>query len=432
MKNVLIITYYWPPMGGGGVQRWLKTSKYLKNNSDWNPIIFTVKNAEISIHDNNLEEEVKDLTVLRSSIWEPFKLYKFITGRRNEAINPGFLKTSDKKSFLDNFSMWIRSNFFIPDAKCFWITPAYKQLKKILKKYKIDVIVSTGPPHTTHLIAMKVKKEYKIPWLADFRDPWTNIDFYQKLNLSLIADRMHRNYELNVLKNADIVTTVSKSWADDFYKIYNREIIVINNGFDPEDFAIKSPKVLDANFSITHAGSMNGDRNHDVFWKTLKDMCDSLPDFREKLEVKLIGPIDFSVRKSISKYNLNENVTIIDQLTHDKVINHLISSQLLYLPLNNSLNIRGIVPGKTYEYIAAKRPIICIGDTKGDTAKILNQTNSGYIFSFLDSNSLKEKLLYFYSMFKNDEIQVFSKNISIYSRKELSMKFVDIFNKMNS
>tara|TARA_Y100000385_G_scaffold262017_1_gene293310 strand:- start:1469 stop:2767 length:1299 start_codon:yes stop_codon:yes gene_type:complete len=432
MKNVLIITYYWPPMGGGGVQRWLKTSKYLKNNSDWNPIIFTVKDAETSIHDNSLEKEVKDLTVLRSSIWEPFKLYKLLTGRRNEAINPGFLKTSNKKSFLDNFSMWIRSNFFIPDAKSFWITTAFKQLQKIFKKYKIDIIVSTGPPHTTHLIAMKVKKKYKIPWLADFRDPWTNIDFYQKLKLSLIADKIHRYYELNVLKNADIVTTVSESWAEDFYKIYNREIIVINNGFDPEDFEKKSSKVLDNKFSITHAGSMNGDRNHDIFWATLKAICDSHLDFREKLEVKLIGPIDFSVRESISKYNLNKNVTFIDELPHDKVINHLISSQLLYLPLNNSSNISGIIPGKTYEYIAAKRPIICIGDTNGDTAKILTQTNSGYIFSLLDSNSLEEKLLYFYSMFKNNDLKVFSKNISIYSRKKLSTKFVDIFNKMNS
>jgi hypothetical protein len=432
MKNVLIITYYWPPMGGGGVQRWLKTSKYLKDNSDWNPIIFTVKNAEISINDESLLEEVKDITVLRSSIWEPFKLYKIFTGRKKEKINPGFLNTSNKKSFLDKISIWIRGNFFIPDAKLFWLQPAYRELKKILKSRKIDIIVSTGPPHTTHLIANKIKKNFDIPWLADFRDPWTNIDFYQKLNLSFLADKIHKNLELQILRNANVVTTVSKSWAEDFQKIYKREIVIINNGFDPADFEKKSNSSLDSSFSITHAGSMNADRNHEIFWKTLNEICTFNSDFSKNLEVKLIGPIDFSVRESIDKFNLNNNVTFIDQLSHNMVIDNLISSQLLYLPLNNSSNISGIIPGKTYEYIASKRPIICIGDINGDTAEIINQTNSGVNFSFDDFDVFKQMLLHFYSKFKENNLNISSKKISIYSRRKLAENFVDVFEKMSS
>tara|TARA_B100000965_G_scaffold402101_1_gene427325 strand:+ start:146 stop:1444 length:1299 start_codon:yes stop_codon:yes gene_type:complete len=432
MKNVLIISYYWPPMGGGGVQRWLKTSKYLKRCSDWNPIILTVNNAEISIYDESLLDEVKDITVLRSPIWEPFRLYKMFTGRKNEKINPGFLSTSNKKSFFDNFSMWIRGNIFIPDAKCFWINPAYKVIKNFLKSKKIDVVVSTGPPHTTHLIANKIKKKYNIPWLADFRDPWTNIDFYHKLKLSFISDKIHKKLELKVLKNANVVTTVSKSWAKDLYKIYNREISVINNGFDPEDFDSKNIINLDSNFTITHAGSINADRNHNIFWETLNELCISNNDFRENLEIKLIGPIDFSVRESIDKFNLNQNVTIIDQMPHNFVIKNLISSQLLYLPLNNSPNVNGIIPGKTYEYMASRRPIICIGNVKGDTAEILNQTKTGYTCSFDDFDCLKEKILYFYSLYLKKKLIIKSENISIYSRKELAIKFTNIFEKMNS
>lgn len=432
MKNVLIISYYWPPMGGGGVQRWLKTSKYLKSCSNWNPIIFTVKNNEISINDESLLDAVKDITVLRSSIWEPFKLYKIFTGRKKEKINPGFLNTTNKKSYLDKISIWIRGNLFIPDAKLFWLQPAYKELIKILNSRKIDVIVSTGPPHTTHLIANKIKKKFDIPWLADFRDPWTNIDFYKKLNLSFFADKIHKNLEQKILRNANVVTTVSKSWAKDFYKISKREIVVINNGFDPADFEKKSNLNLDSNFSITHAGSMNADRNHEIFWKTLNELCASNADFSKNLEVKLIGPVDFSVRESIYKFDLHNNVTFIDQLSHNMVIDNLISSQLLYLPLNNSSNISGIIPGKTYEYIASKRPIICIGDSNGDAAEIINQTNSGFTFSFDDFDLFKQKLLLLYLRYKENNLNISSKNFSIYSRRKLAENFADVFEKMSS
>ena len=230
MKKVLIISYYWPPMGGSGVQRWLKTSKYLRD-FNWEPIICTAKDPEISMFDKSLESEIpENLEVLRIPIWEPFKLYRLLTGRKTEKINPGFLKTSDKESIFEALSIWIRGNLFIPDAKRFWINTATKTLSKYLKKNKVDIIVSTGPPHTTHLIAMQVSKKFNIPWLADFRDPWTKIDFYHKFNLSKRADTIHKKLELEVLNNANEITTVSESWSNDFLNLSNRKPIVINNG----------------------------------------------------------------------------------------------------------------------------------------------------------------------------------------------------------
>ena len=431
MKKVLIITYYWPPMGGGGVQRWLKTSKYLRGY-DWNPIICTAKDAEISMYDKSLEVDItENLEVIRVPIWEPFKLYRLLTGRKKEKVNPGFLKKSDKESIFEGISLWIRGNLFIPDAKRFWYRPAVRKLSKYLKNNSVDVIVSTGPPHTTHLIAMHISKKFNVPWLADFRDPWTKIDFYHKLNISLRAEKIHKNLELKVLKNADAITTVSESWSNDFFKLSDREPIVINNGYDPADFINKSIIKLDASFSITHAGSMNADRNPDIFWEALSSLIKEVSRFKNDLNVKLIGPVDISVIKSIQKNNLNDYVTYTDNLNHDKVIDNLVSSQLLFLPLNNSPNVSGIIPGKTYEYIAAQRPILCVGDISGDTAKILNKTNAGSVVGFDDKELIKEELLRFYNLYKLRKLDVDSDNYKIYSRKALAAKFANVFEQIS-
>jgi hypothetical protein len=432
MKKVLIITYYWPPIGGGGVQRWLKTSKYLRDYN-WEPVICTAKDPEISMYDESLEADVlENLEVLRVPIWEPFKLYRFITGQKHEKVNPGFLKKSNRVSFFEDISLWIRGNIFIPDAKRFWYRPSVKSLTKYLQNNKVDVIVSTGPPHTTHLIALDISKKFKIPWLADFRDPWTKIDFFHKLKLSSRANKIHKNLELNVLKTADVVSTVSESWSNDFLKISGIKPLVINNGYDPADFIDISIKKLDNKFSITHAGSMNADRNPNIFWQALKFLINEDSRFKRDLNIKLIGPVDITVINSIKKYDLNDYVTYIDNLCHDEVVKLLVSSQLLLLPLNNSPNVSGIIPGKTYEYIAAQRPILCIGDINGDTAKILNNINAGSIVGFDDYKLIKDELLRFYNLYKAKKLNVNSSNFEIFSRKELASKFSSIFNDMSN
>jgi hypothetical protein len=430
MKKVLVITYYWPPMGGGGVQRWLKTSKYLRDYN-WDPIICTAKDPELSMSDESLEDDIpEDLEVLRVPIWEPFKLYRLLTGRKQEKVNPGFLKKSDKKSIFEGIALWIRGNLFIPDAKRFWYRPAIRTLSKYLKNNQVDAIVSTGPPHTTHLIAMYISKKFSVPWLADFRDPWTKIDFYHKLKLSSRANKLHKNLELKVLMNADAITTVSESWANDFFKISDRKPLVINNGYDPADFIDKSSNKLDTNFSITHAGSMNADRNPSIFWEALCFLIKKEKDFKNNLSIRLIGPVDISVVKSIEENDLNDYVTYIDNLNHNKVIDNLVSSQLLFLPLNNSPNVNGIIPGKTYEYIAAQRPILCIGDINGDTSKILHKTNAGSVIGFDDINLIKQEILRFYNLYKLKKLNVDSDNYKIYSRKELASKFANIFDEI--
>ena len=430
MKKVLIITYYWPPMGGGGVQRWLKTTKYLRE-FDWEPIIFTTENAEVSIHDESLLEDIPDgIEIIKVPIWEPFRLYRSLTGQKGEKINPGFLQKKKGNSFLQNISIWIRGNFFIPDAKKFWYRPSVKKLSSYLLKNKVDAIVSTGPPHTTHLIAQKIANRFSIPWLADFRDPWTNIDFYDKLKLTMWADKKHRRLERNVLTNASKIITVSKSWANDLLNISGINPIVINNGFDSTDFKNAGKLPLDVKFSITHAGSLNKDRNPFILWKVLEELVKVNSDFASKLEIKLIGPIDITVKEALKKHNLMQYTRLIDSLPHKEVIPHLITSQVLLLPLNNVPNIEGIIPGKMYEYLGALRPIICIGDIDGDAAEIIYETQTGSVVGFSDKNKLKKEVLKLYDDYKLGVLEINSNHYNKYSRKQLAERFAIIFNQM--
>jgi len=431
MKKVLIITYYWPPMGGGGVQRWLKTSKYLREFG-WEPVIFTADGAEIAMYDESLLSDIASgVEVIKAPIWEPFDLYKRFIGQKEEKINPGFLQKKKGNSFLQDFSVWVRGNFFIPDAKKFWLNPAVKKLNSFLKDNKIDAIVSTGPPHTTHLIAQKVTSIFNIPWIADFRDPWTNIDFYHQLKLTTWADRKHKRLEKKVLKEANIVVTVSKSWAKDLLSISEIEPIVITNGFDPEDFLQVGKLSLDKKFSITHIGSLNKDRNPFVFWEAINELIKEHSDFATDLEIKLIGPIDISVNEELETHNLRLKTTLIDSLPHKDVLSHLIQSQVLLLPLNNVPNIDGVIPGKMYEYIGAKRPIICIGKEDGDAADIIHETQSGIVVGFKDKIKLKTELLDFYNQYKSGGINLKSQDYLRYSRRELASKIANILNTLN-
>ena len=430
MKKVLIITYYWPPMGGGGVQRWLKTTKYLREYG-WEPVIFTTQNGEASVVDESALKQIpQNIETIKVPIWEPFGVYKKLTGKKkNEKLVPGTV-ASDGKSIMQNLSVWVRGNLFIPDARKFWIKPATKQLKQYLKTNKIDAIVSTGPPHTTHMIALNATKNNDIPWLADFRDPWTNIDFYHQLKLTNWADKKHKQLELAVLNKANQVVTVTWSWAEDFLRISGKMPMVITNGYDPTDFVNAGKLTLDKKFTITHAGSLNDDRNPHALWKALAELCKD-ESFANDLEIKFIGQVAPIAIAELTQNGLFDKLNAINNLPHNKVVEELMKSQLLLLPLNDTPNIDGVVPGKLYEYIGAKRPIVCIGKTTGDAAKIIQETNSGRVSGFEDVETLKITLQGYYDLYKSNSLQVESKDYEKYSRKLLAGQIAEELNKIS-
>jgi len=418
-------------MGGGGVQRWLKMTKYLRAYG-WEPIICTTKNGEASVLDEGMLKEIPDgIETLRVPIWEPFSIYKRLTKKKkDEKLVLGMDQNSTGNSFMHNLSVWVRGNLFIPDARKFWIKPTSKFLINYLKENKVDAIISTGPPHSTHMIAMKVVAKTKIPWLSDFRDPWTNIDFYHKLKLTKWGNRKHKRMEQQVLKKANQIITVSWSWAEDFHRISDRMPMVITNGFDPADFLNLEDVILDDKFTITHAGSLNEDRNPYSLWPVLKELCEEEEGFRADLQIKFIGQVALKSVEAIDKNDLNSNFNMIDHLPHEKVITEIIKSQVLLLPLNDTPNIDGVVPGKLYEYIGAQRPILCIGKSDGDAAKILNETEAGIVCNFNDTKSLKKGVKEYYQHYKNNSLTVNSKNYEKYSRRLLAGQISEELNKI--
>ena len=429
MKKVLIITYYWPPSGGGGVQRWLKFAKYLREFG-WEPIIYTPENPEMPAVDESLLQEIPEgIEVIKHPIWEPFTLYKRFTGqKKDKRINTGFLSENEKPKFAEDLAVWIRGNFFIPDARKFWIRPSIKFLRKYLKNNPVDAIVSTGPPHSMHIIAMGLKKSLNIPWVADFRDPWTNIDFYPKLKLSKWADNKHKRLEKKVLKSANEVVTVSWNWAKDFQSIVQREVKVITNGFDQDNFKDTAGIKLDKQFTLVHIGAMNADRNPESLWKALGELVESVPGFGDELEIKLIGSNDISVQRSLESNGLISNVKFVKYLSHKDVVKVIRSAQVLLLPLNNTPNVLGIIPGKLYEYLAAKRPIVCIGPANGDSAKIIAETGSGNTFGFDDVDALKDGLLEMYRKFRSRILELEHGKVDQYERRNLTKRMGQVLN----
>lgn len=425
LKKVLIITYYWPPMGGGGVQRWLKTTKYLREFG-WEPIIFTANKGEGAFVDEKISSEIpENIETHRVNIWEPFKLYKKFTGKnQDKSLVPGEVASNDQ-SWSHKLSVWIRGNFFIPDARMFWINPSVRYLNRYFRNNKVDVMVSTGPPHSTHLIALKIIRKHPIPWLADFRDPWTNIDFYDKLKLTKWADKKHHQLESLVLQNADRIITVSQNWAQDFSQRSGVGVGVIINGFDPQDFEEAGKLPLDEKFTITHAGSLNEDRNPPVLWEALGELCKENPGFGQSLELHLIGQVTPGAIESLERNGLTNNYTVIKHMPHSRVIIRLMKSQVLLLLLNNTPNVEGIIPGKLYEYIGSGRPVLCIGSKTGDAARIIAETQAGRVVDWSEKEKIKGSIMEWYQAFREGGIRVQTSNYQKYSRRLLAGKFAE-------
>ncbi len=424
MKKVLIITYYWPPSGGSGVQRWLKMSKYLPEFG-WQPVIYTADNAEYPVEDHSLEKDIHpDTVVLKQPIREPYSFYKrFLGVKKEEKIKAGFINEGKKKSsWKENISLWVRGNFFIPDARCWWIKPSVRYLLKYLKDNPVDAIISTGPPHSMHLIAMKLHEKTNIPWLADFRDPWTEIDFYRDLHLSRRADRKHHKLEHDVLTKADKVVTVGWSCAVGLEILGGEKGEGVAIGFDVEI----NPKTTgdSSKFTISHIGVIPPNRNSENLWSVLGEMTAEDEDFKSSLEIKLIGQVDRSVIQSIEKNNLHDKLNHISYLSHNEAITEQQKSSLLLLLLNNVPSAKGIMTGKMFEYLAARRPILVVGPEDGDAAKVLNDTKAGKTVDFNDKEKMKKTILEYFNDFKEGKLVCDSDISAIeqYSRRNLAGK----------
>ena len=430
LKKVLIITYYWPPAGGPGVQRWLKFVKYLRDFG-WEPVVYTVENPSYPVLDTTLESEIPEgVEVIKKSIIEPYGIASKITRQKDiDKVKGGFIDSEANQSMMKKITTWVRGNFFIPDARMFWIEPSFKFLKEYLSENNIDVVISTGPPHSLHLIALKLKDKLGINWVADFRDPWTNIDYYDKLRLTKWADLKHQRLERDVIEQSDRVLVVGKTMKEEFYSLGGDKIHVLPNGFDNE---IDESELIDLDdkFSVAHVGSMNADRNPKYLWDAFRECINENPEINEYLQIKLAGTVSQEVFDSLEFYGLDKYIYHEKYLNHKDVIKFQKSSQVLLLVLNNTPNAKGIVTGKFFEYLNAKRPILTVGPEDGDLAEILQETQSGIIVDYTKKNEMKVLIKNYFEDFKSGKIKINSKNIEQYSRRNITSKLADVLNSL--
>jgi glycosyltransferase involved in cell wall biosynthesis len=431
LRKVLIITYYWPPSGGAGVQRWLKFSKYLREYG-WEPVIYTPENPEAPAVDHSLEKDIPEgITVIKLPIFEPYSAYKRFVGMKpGEKVNAGFLQEKEKPGRAEGFAVWLRGNFFIPDARRFWINPSVKFLTKYLKDNPVDAIVSTGPPHSMHLIAMQLNRTFNIPWLADFRDPWTGIDFYHQLKLTSLANKLHHKLEKKVLLSATEVTVISRDMMNEFIGIVERTYKLVTNGYDEEDISPLPQNQLDDEFTVSHIGSLNSARNPVKLWKALAEMADQNPLFAKSLKVKLVGKVDIGVIKSIEGFGLTKYLTRIEYMPHREVMNEIQKSQVLLLLINDTPNAKGILTGKIFEYLGSGRPILNIGPEDGDAAVILRETEAGQTADYLNEKAMQLILNEYFIKFSEQRLVSNTKNQLKYSRKVLTKQIAGILDEM--
>ena len=416
-KKLLIITYYWPPAGGPGVQRWLKFVKYLP---DFNiqPIVYIPENPTYPIVDTGLESEVSlQAIILKNKILEPYQLASFFSKKNTKKISSGIIPNQKKQSFLEKTFLWIRGNIFIPDARFLWVKPSVKYLKKYIDENNIDTIITSGPPHSLHLIGLQLKKDRNIKWLADFRDPWTTIGYHKALKLSSYAEKKHKQLEYQVLNTADTIIVTSKSTKSEFQAITSKPIEVITNGYDVEKVAKYS---LDKKFSLAHIGSFLSERNPRILWETLQELINENETFKDDFQLKLIGAISQEVLDAISEFKLQNYVLNLGYVSHQEAVEHQRKSQVLLLIEINSEETKSIIPGKLFEYLVSERPIIAIGPEDSDFAEIITSTNTGVFFMYDEKKRLKALLLEYYNQYKNQNLKVHAIGLQQYSRKNLT------------
>jgi hypothetical protein len=416
-KKLLIITYYWPPAGGPGVQRWLKFVKYLPE-FNIQPIVYIPENPTYPIVDTGLESEVSDKAIiLKNKIFEPYGLASFFGKSKTKKISSGIIPSRKKQSLTERILLWIRGNIFIPDARVFWVKPSVNYLKKYIQENNIDTIVTSGPPHSLHLIGLQLKKELNIKWFADFRDPWTTIGYQKALKLSSYANKKHKALEKLVLTSADTIIVTSKTTKNEFQAITSKPIEVITNGYDIEK---KVSFVLDEKFTLAHIGSFLSERNPRILWQALKELVSKNTDFKNDFRLKLIGATSQEVLDTISEFKLNDYVQNLGYVSHQEAVAHQRKSQVLLLIEIDSKNTQSIIPGKLFEYMVSERPILAIGPKDSDFAEIISETNTGVFFRYDEKEKLKNQLLDYYLEFKTKKLNITPVGLQKYSRLKLT------------
>ncbi len=415
---MLIITYYWPPSGGAGVQRWLKFTKYF-NGLDVQPTIITVdpNKASYPVRDESLVADIGDnVSVFTTDTFEPYGAYKKVSNT-TEIPYSGFANESNP-SVVQQVTRFIRGNFFIPDARKGWNKYAFKKAQELLNQQKFDAIITTSPPHSTQLVGLKLKEQFNLPWLADLRDPWTDIYYYKYMNHLPWAKRTDAKLEAEVLEKADTIVVVShairKMFARKSNKVDSSKIQVIPNGYDESDFE-EVKRIPQDECVIAYTGTLS-----DVYDATA--FIEAFKNHEDKAKLLLVGKASSEVIEKLSA----TNVEVIGHVEHSKSIEYLMNATALLLIIPKIENNEGILTGKLFEYLAARKPIIALGPTDGDAAAIIKDCGAGKMFGYDDIQGVRQYIDGIISGMIT--VDTGNTNYQQYSRKQLAKKMVDALN----
>lgn len=431
MKKVLIISYYWPPAGGPGVQRVLKFVKYLPLFG-WEPIVLTVKSGSYPSIDKTLENDVAStVKIEKANIWEPDNVYKKFTGMSSSDSIPTAVLSEKSHGWKKLFAAWVRLNIFVPDAKMGWIPFAVYSGNKIIKKEKPDLIFSTSPPPSAHLIAKKLQKKSGLKWVADFRDPWTEIHYYEDKNRTRFSKNRDKNMESSVLNKADKIICISKRDIEqDFGKKTDIEkCINIANGYDETDFAdIDFSKTDTSKFILLHLGAVGAERVPKNLFKAIKTLSDKKVITKESFQLQFIGKVEVSLEDSIKQQGVEEFVSYLPYMPHKEALEKAArASAMLLLITQSKKNVR-ILPGKTFEYMRMQKPILGLGPDNGEVAQILTETGAGNVIDYNNYEQILEKLRLLIES-PSQPISLQSK-VKDYDRKNLTGKLAGIFDNL--
>ena len=379
-----IITYYWPPAGGPGVQRWLKLSKYLEREGvEIFIVTIDADKATYPLRDKGLYADVAEgITVIRTGTNEKFGAYKKVTGKKQVPFS-GFSGEDAQVGLVQKIARFIRGNFFVPDARKGWNIHAYRAVAKVIKEHDVQHWITTSPPHSTQLIGLRIKKNFGVNWTADFRDPWTDIYYYRKFYPTAITRIYERALERKVFASCDQLISVSPAWSQ-LYATKGAQpatkIHTITNGFDQEDF-VGHDSVRPQEFTITYAGTLAAQYPVEDFIKALNQL-----EFR--INLKVIGSWDGLSKERLEKCNAHIQLECIEYVPKKKLNSIMMSSHISLFLLPEVESAKGHVPGKLFDYMGAGNPILGLGPISGDASEIIRSVKAGEVFSYENTQGI--------------------------------------------
>lgn len=410
MKRALIITYYWPPADGPGVQRWVKFAKHLPRMG-WQPVIFTPQSPEKLVLNESLP----------ASLPVSFKLYrKFF--RIEPEVNPVTINGKPWKKLCGR----IRENIFIPDSGISLVGPSETYLKQYLEAHPVDVIITTGPPHSMHLIGRNLHRETGIKWIADFRDPWTENFYFKYLRLTDKSERKHRELEQSVLDEADAIISSSPSVQDDFRARTATPVHMIPYGFDSDDFPAVECERDKEHFRIVHTGLLAADGNPLFLWDHLAHRCYKDAEFKSRLQIRLAGRTDQEIIDAIVDRGLEGNLVNLGYLSHSRTVEQQRLADILILPLRQEPEYLKVLPEKIFEYLASRRPVLGIGPGNSVAAQLLQECRAGQMFDWDRRDCIKQFVQREWERWKAGEGCENSADISQYEFRELTRTLTEI------